>query len=200
MLSDTSQCHKFFTSPLYCLIDFKAGFTTEQKKMSLKTSIERLDSITGKVSKGFAFFGSYCIFLLMLFVTLHVLMRYFFDTPIPGAVEIIEFVMVFIVFLGFGQVTYAKANVAVEVVMMRFPWPIQRIVAIIMNILGAVLLTFIVWQTTIQTGVLKSSNQISGVLHIPYFPFYIVLVIGYSVFILAIVVETLKLISGDSEK
>lgn len=168
--------------------------------MLSKETIGRLDIVAGNLTKGLAYIGAYFIFFLMLLIALHVLTRYLFDMPIPGAVDLIQFAMVIIVFLGFGQVAHTRANITVEVIMTRLPWAIQRIAAILVNTLGIIFLSLIVWQNAIQTVSLKSSNQISGVLHIPHYPFYIVLVVGYFIFVLAIIVEILKLITGALKK
>ena len=164
--------------------------------MALKEIANSLDDSIGKLSTRIAYVGAYCLFFMTLLVAVHVLSRYFFNFPIPGAVEIIQFTMVCVVFLGFGYGAYNGANVAVEVVMDKLPLKFQRIGAILVNILSGLIVSLIIWQGCVQAIDLYDSKQISGVLHIPHYPFFGILVLGYLVFVIVLITKILRLIAG----
>ena len=164
--------------------------------MSLRKISNVLNAYVGAISTVSAYAAAYCLLLMMFFVALHVFMRYFFGLPISGAVELIEFTMVFVVFLGFGYSAYKDINVAVEVLMEHMPETVQHCTAILMNLLGIVIVSCVAWQGAVQAVIIETSKQMSGVLHIPQYPFFWILVAGYIVFDLALLNNIVKHLVG----
>jgi C4-dicarboxylate transporter, DctQ subunit len=159
----------------------------------MKTEIHpSLDSWNRKT----AAVGSVALFFLLLLVVLQVASRYFFNSPINGTVELIEFLMIFVVFLGFGKCESENGNVKVELLISHIPERLRHVIGLF-NLLGCSCLIFlIIWQNILQIYLSYESNLVSGVLHIPHYPFYIVLVAGYLLLFVVFFVKFCTMFSG----
>lgn len=144
--------------------------------------------------------GFVFLLVLMLFIVVHVAGRYFFNLPIPGAVELIQFLMVFVVFLGFGYCAVQRGNVSVDLIVARLPRRTQAVVDAITCFLGIGVVSLITWQGAVQAIDLWYSGHVSGVLAIPHFPFLIVLVFGCAVFDLVLVANFFEFLAGAFRK
>jgi TRAP-type C4-dicarboxylate transport system permease small subunit len=168
--------------------------------MGLKGIAERIGKLVERTSRGINYVGALFLFAMMLLVVVHVAGRYFLDRPVPGAVELIEFLMTFVVFFAFGFGAVQRANVSVELLVQRLPERVQAIIDAMTCILSIGIVTLITWQGILQAGSLRESGHVSGVLHIPHYPFLIVLVIGCAVFDLVLVKHFFEYLHGVFKK
>jgi TRAP-type C4-dicarboxylate transport system permease small subunit len=136
----------------------------------------------------------------MFIVVVHVILRYFFVRPIPGAHELIEFSMALVVCLGLGYCAAQGANVRVDMFVSCFPRRFQALVDALTSLLSIGILSLITWQAVVQAKDLFDSGQISGVLYIPHFPFLILLALGCGIFDLVFVANFLESLRGALRK
>lgn len=85
--------------------------------------------------------GTACILLMMLHVTVDVVMRYVFNSPLPGTLNIVSrYYMVIVVFLSLAVAERQDAHISVEIVYDRLPARLRRVLALLAWLLTA--LTF----------------------------------------------------------
>lgn len=120
------------------------------------------------------------LFLMMLLVAADVIGRYVFNSPIYGAMEIGELMMVILVFLGMSYCTLERAHVRVELLVSRFSERTQVILDIIMSIASAAIFALIVWQMGMQgwQGLFSPSGRITLLLGLKEAPFLLIAAIG----------------------
>ena len=148
-----------------------------------------VNKVVRPLSRAANYGGSVFLFLLMLLVVVHVIGRYLFKLPIPGAVQFIQFSMVFVVFLGLGYCAVQQGNVSVDLLVARLPRRARAIIDAITCFLSIGIVSLITWQGVIQGMNLWRSGAVSGTPQVPYFPFFIVLVFGCGVFTLVLVAD-----------
>jgi TRAP-type C4-dicarboxylate transport system permease small subunit len=159
----------------------------------MKTEIHQfLDSWNTKA----AAVGSATLFLLLLLVVLQVASRYFFNSPINGTVELIEFLMIFVVFLGFGKCELENGNVKVELLISHIPDRFRHAIGLFNLFVCSSLIFLLIWQNVLQIKLSYESNLVSGLLHIPHYPFYIVLVAGYLLLFVVLFMKFCAMFSG----
>jgi TRAP-type transport system small permease protein len=141
------------------------------------------------VSRLFNYGGAGFLFILMLLVMVHVIGRYIFAFPLPGSVELIEFLMVLVVFLGLADCAYHRGHVAVDLFVDLLPKQVQAVINTLTYLLSIGIVSLLTWQTAVQVKLLWQSGHVSGVLHIPHYPFAIVMVLGWAAFDLVLVVQ-----------
>jgi TRAP-type C4-dicarboxylate transport system permease small subunit len=132
----------------------------------------------------------------MMFLTaMDVLLRYFFNRPISGAMELTEYMMVILVSLGLAYCGFVKGHVSVEVLTSRFSPKVQSILNCITYFLSFVFFLLVTWQSIKYIRLTFKSNLVSAVLHIPTFPFIAVLALGSLVFSLVLLADFLDYLS-----
>ena len=136
------------------------------------------------------------ILALMMFLTaLDVLLRYVFNRPISGALEITEFMMVILVGFGLAYCATVKGLVSVEILALRISARAQAVLNSITYFLSFVFFSLITWQSVRHVKLVLESDLVSPVLLIPSFPFAVMLALGSFVFTLVLLVNFLGYLS-----
>jgi TRAP-type C4-dicarboxylate transport system permease small subunit len=168
--------------------------------MWLEKAIGFLEKVAHPPSRIMNCAGFGFLFTLMLLVALNVAGRYFFRSPITGTVELIEFWMIFVVFLGLGYCAMEHGNISIGLLVDRLPPRAQAVVNAVTCFLSIIIVSLITWQSLMQMNGFWHSGHVSGVLRIPYFPFLIVLVLGYAAFDLILIANFLQYLRGGVKK
>jgi len=127
--------------------------------------------------------------ILMLLVTCNVFSRFLLGKPMRGTVEISEFMLVFIVFLSLALTQFLGGHVRVELVCGHFSGRKQSALRVIGCFIG---ISF--WALIANASVARAVTQwgmgtTSDVLHIPVFPFILIVPTGCFLIILELLVE-----------
>lgn len=136
------------------------------------------------------------ILIAMMFLTAaDVLLRYIFNRPLTGALELTEFMMVSIVAFSAAYCVYLKGHVRVELVISRFSTRVQAVMNSITYLLSLGLFSLITWQGFLYIKAILNDKLTSAVLLVPIFPFVAILAFGFIVFVLMLLVDCIKFIS-----
>lgn len=119
---------------------------------------------------------------MMFLMAADVVGRYFFNSPISGGLELIEYMMAVIVPLSVAYCALQGAHVSVELLVERLPRTAQRILKIITGGLSIIFVGLISWQNFLYIGEMYRSHMTSAVLRIPTYPFVAATAIGMGVF------------------
>ncbi len=130
-----------------------------------------IPGVIHRISEGVVWLGAGLLIFVVLLTVCDSFGRYFLNSPIVGSIEIVRLVMVGIVFSGMVYVAAREGNVKVNIIISRFPGPVQRILAFIMTFLGTVAFAAASWQLWLAAEKAVRINQYSPALHIPYAPF-----------------------------
>ena len=134
------------------------------------------------VAKGLTEISSLWLFAIMILVGSDVFMRYVFNAPIPGTLEISEQTVVIITFLCFAYTGIEGRHVRTTAIVGRFPYLLRRIFYVLSIFLMAILLTLLVWQTSIEAWRSLSIREIRmGLIGVPLYPTKIAIPISLSV-------------------
>jgi TRAP-type C4-dicarboxylate transport system permease small subunit len=123
------------------------------------------------VKKIFLAVSTACLGLMMFLTALDVGLRYIFNSPIPGALELVEYMMALIVPFALAITAFQKAHIGVEIVMDRFPKRFRSCVACVTNFTVLALYGLITWQSFLYIFQQHDSGMTSAVLLIPQYPF-----------------------------
>jgi len=138
------------------------------------------DRAIERISRLFNNIGMLGLMLLMTVTTADVLLRIALNRPIRGANEIVEFMMLLVVFLAVALTQYLKSNISVNLLYARFPERIKAILECFLHLLCLGICCLIVWQSIVFQQHLQDVNSLSVILKIPVSPFQLILVIGIS--------------------
>jgi TRAP-type C4-dicarboxylate transport system permease small subunit len=130
---------------------------------------------------------------VMMFLTfVDVLLRYVFNSPVPGATELIEFMMGIVVTFSVAYTAYKGAHIGVDLVIERLPGKVKITIGCITSFLTLILFALICWQTFLLIIEEYQSNIISAVLYIPTYPFVATVAVGFVVLCLVLLAEFLS--------
>ena len=140
-----------------------------------------------------AYAGSYVLFGMMLLTISDVIGRYIFNSPITGAFEITEAMMVTMVFFFIGYAQAKKSHVAVDLVVNLLPEKLRVIIDIITHTLSLLMMILIAWMSMLRWLELMRIKEYTAILHIPVSPFLLILALGCFVFCIELGKDTFKL-------
>ena len=129
-----------------------------------------------------------CVFCMMLLTTVDVVFRYVFHSPIMGAFEVAEYMMVTIVFFSMAYTQFRKGHVAVDVIVGQLSPKKQAVVDLFNHTATIIILLLIAWRSSLSGIELYDTMETTGTVPIPVYPFVFVVAFGC----LAMGIELLK--------
>ncbi len=120
---------------------------------------------------------------LMFIMAGDVIGRYILNRPIPGAYELVEYLMAIIVPFCVAYSAAQKCHVGVDILVEKLPRKIRAIADIITQLITITLIGFVIWQGWVGFFEAQSSNIKSAVLQIPNAPFLLAVPIGFMAFV-----------------
>jgi TRAP-type C4-dicarboxylate transport system permease small subunit len=133
------------------------------------------------------------VLLLLMFGTVaDVVLRYFFNAPFRGSLEMTEFAMALIVFLSLAYCGWKGAHIEVDLFDRWLNRPSLRFLPAFLGIIGAALFAAIAW--LIAREAFDSMRQASNMMKIPYFPFRMVAAFGSAMFALVMIVQSINIL------
>lgn len=134
--------------------------------------LHTLDKILGKISNACAWVSGAALFLMAALIFINVIGRYFFQHAITGADELVQFLMVLVVYFALSYSTRIRAHVRVDFVTNMMPEYIRLIVLGIVTLACIFVSVNISIRTFAYAGTVIASNTRSPILKISYAPFY----------------------------
>ena len=139
--------------------------------------IDFVARITGLVAAG-------VLILMMLLTVADVFLRATLSKPIIGTTEITEQMMVAVVFLGFGWCALQGKHVQVDLFVSHYSPRAQRVIDLIINLIGLVLVAVICWRTSVATLTVQQLGIICSYIGVPKYPFYALTAFGWVVLLI----------------
>ena len=155
-------------------------------------TIKYLSSAIVSVSKVLNIAGIVVLGMLTCMTVADVLGRYLFKLPIIGSVELTEYMMACIAFLGLGWCAAADRHVKVTLLTSRLESRVQAILNSVMLFITFGFLVVMTWRGIAESLVIRQTNRQSLLLEIPVYPFYWVMALGLFVLCLIVLVQFIQ--------
>ncbi len=127
------------------------------------------------VNRWIAALGAAFLIPLMLLTSADVVGRDLFNHPIPGVVELSEYLLTVLILLGLGYAQQVKAHVGISLLTSRVSPPAGLVVQILTTLIGLFVFSLLVWQGLI---VGLQERTVSDMLRIPQVPFRLLVAAG----------------------
>ncbi len=115
------------------------------------------------------------LLLMVFFVTADVILRYVFNRPIIGSVELTEFMMAIVAGFALTYTALHKGHISVELIVSRFSPRALATTNSITCLLTLGIFAVMTWRMVVYAEMLRTGNFLSGSLEVPvYFFVYIV--------------------------
>ena len=119
--------------------------------------------------------GMAMIIPLMLLTFADVLLRGFFNKPIPGTFEISQYMLAVFILLGAAYTQQVKGHVGVDFLTSRLSPRLRAICEIATTLLSLFIIAIVVWQGWVE-GI--TEKAVSDQLRIPQYPFRVLVAVG----------------------
>ena len=148
--------------------------------------------IIGKVSRWLNYVGVTILAFMMLLTVSDVLRRFLFNKPIDGTVELTEYMMVPVVFLGLSWCAVQRENIRVDIFVIRLSPRWQLFLDSISVVISLVIMVLITWQNLLETFSVYDIKQATDILHVPAYPFFIMLTLGCFLLCCVLIIHLLE--------
>ncbi len=133
---------------------------------------------------------------LMVYTVLDVVLRYGFNKPFSGSLEITEFAMSVIVFLGIAYCGWLGGHVAVDIFERPLDDPRLRFVPVLLTLISALLFVAIAWLSAVEA--LTSMHRVSNMMRWPHWPFQLTVAFGSAMYAIVLFIQTFRLLARKS--
>ena len=136
--------------------------------------------------------GGWVIVALMTYTVADVVLRKLFNRPFSGSIEITEFAMSAIVFLGIAWCGWLGGHVAVDILERPLENPRLRFVPVILTFISGVLFAAIAWLTIDEA--LSTASRVSNMMRWPHYPFQFIVALGSAMYALVLFVQCVRML------
>lgn len=112
--------------------------------------------------------------------------RYLLNRPLLGAVEMSEFLMVF---LSFGALALAEmrgSHISVDFFVTALPGRARALLEAAAATLGIAFWSFVAWRAAVQAGRVREVGEVSSNLLLPTWPFHLAVTVGCGLLAIAL--------------
>lgn len=153
----------------------------------------RIDSGVRSANRIMAYVASAALIVMMLLTVADVCGRYLFARPIKGTWELVGFLLVAAGSLGLGYCQVKKAHIRIDFLLQRFPEKMREIITTLANFLGFAAFSLLCWRCILYAQYyLTATGNATDTLHIPLFPFVLVLAVGTGMLALVLLIDFIK--------
>ena len=154
----------------------------------------------GRLLRIMALIAGWVLVALMAYTVLDVVLRYVFNRPFSGSLEVTEFAMAAIVFLGIPLCGWLGGHVAVDILERPLEDPRLRFVPVVLALVSAALFALIAYLTAVEA--INFTHRISNMMRWPHWPFQLAVALGSALYAIVLAVQgiqQLRRAGGDSK-
>lgn len=150
-------------------------------------------SQSDRLSGHSGFIAAMTVVMMMIVIFVEVVSRTLFNVSIPIGVEVGEYLLAVVVYLGASYTLREKGHIKVDFVLKRFPTRSQKVlnlVTMLLTLVVTILLVWYGWHLIIESYTLGSKAW--SVLHTPLFIPQIFMGVGIILLLMQVVAEFLR--------
>jgi TRAP-type transport system small permease protein len=150
----------------------------------------------GRFLRGLALVAGWVLVFLMAYTVLDVVLRYVFNKPFSGSLELTEFAMSMIVFLGIAYCGWIGGHVAVDILERPLDDPRLCFIPVILTLASVVLFAAIAWLTAADA--LTSMQRVSNMMRWPHWPFQLTVAFGSAMYAIVLLLQVVQMLRRKS--
>ena len=166
--------------------------TTLDRDGTLSKASHQLSRTLSLVARALHNVGICFIVVMMLLVVTDVCRRYFFSAPIIGADQLVEKSLGILLAFTLAYTAAMKGHIRVDLLTDRLPQRTQAIINSILSLIGCSLMSLITWRIVLHTKRIMDTGLLIAQVDIPMWPFAGLLVVGFFVFTLVLLAQSLE--------
>lgn len=160
--------------------------------------MKHLDMIYAFINKILMIIGGIAVLALMTLATTNVVLR-IFNMPYKGTYELVSFLGAVVIALALGFTQKTKSNIIVDILTDKFPKDLQEFIDKIADNVIMFFFGLVAWQTYIYGMKIYESNEVSETLKIAFYPFVIIVSVGFAFLSLTAFIDLLRKLMREEE-
>ena len=133
--------------------------------------------------------GLFLVLAMAILLVIDITLRTFFNRPIPFTIELEQFMLIWVVFLGLAWAGIEKAHVSIDLLHRNFPEWMRAIFDCFTCLLGIAVFFLIAWQTFLFAANTMHSGEVGNETGWPLWIFMLVMSFGSSLMCLVLLVD-----------
>lgn len=138
--------------------------------MGGRKTLTYFETVVNRVSRFLNWVACSAVLAMMSITSLDVILRFFFNRPIYGSVDIVIFLQAIAVAFALAYTFMVRGHVTVDVIVSRLPERARAIVDSITCSLTIGVFLLLAWRNTIYATDLWRTGTLSYTLWVPFFP------------------------------
>lgn len=145
------------------------------------------------IESGFAVASGFFLFSMMILITVDILCRLIFNAPIQVVFELVEMLMVFVIFLGFAHAQRKGGFIRIELFIHRFAEQKRRPFEYINYIASIIFFVVFCWRSLIIAWDSFVKNETTrGLVPLLIYPARAAIFLGGVLMLIELIVETVR--------
>lgn len=136
--------------------------------------------------------GVSLVLIIVGVVTADVGLRYLFNTPIPGSLEITEFIMPLVVFLAVAYTGVEKRHVGIDIAYQKLGKRSRAVADVVTGLLSTYVVSVITWQLIARAIHALELNEKGDVIGLPHWPSMMLGGFGCGLLVLVLIIDVLR--------
>ncbi len=145
-----------------------------------------------KFCRAIQYISMVAVMFAVIITVIDIILHWTTNIRVLGNMEMVELAMVIMMFLCFGITHLENGHVRVDMLVNRFGPKVRCATNGIVQCVCAVFCIMMAVQAFLMIGRNIGTGKASSVLHIPYFPFYIIMFVGLCIYALTIIVTAIE--------
>lgn len=162
-------------------------------KKVIDATFKALNAIASFVEK----LGSFVLLAMVLLTVTDIMLRRFFNSPLPFSYEVTEFLLVVVAYCYIAFTTSDSRHVSVDTLAARIPPRARQWLRIGGDVLTIGLFGLIAWQNILQGSNVLKLGATSAILHIPKYPFQYWVAFGAAIASLGLLARLIHHLAGE---
>ncbi len=130
------------------------------------------------VARSMSIFGSALVMIMAFLLVVDVISRHFFNYPLPGSIELEQFMLAIVAFLGLSWAMVNNGHVRVDLLAGRLSARTKTFLECIFSLLGMCFFAIVSWQNAVRAMEAFEEQEIGMVTGVPLWPVLVVVVLG----------------------
>jgi TRAP-type C4-dicarboxylate transport system permease small subunit len=168
--------------------------TTAISKGASSGLLARAQKWITAISKGAHYCGVVILAVMMPLTVVHAVGRYGFNSPVPGLVEISSFLLLIGIFLTGAYTMTQKGHIDLGIFTEKFSARTQAIIGSVTYFLCLVFICLAAWQSFVRGTTLMYPTLTTSILKTPVYPFLYLMGIGWILFGLVVLLQTIDFV------
>ena len=141
------------------------------------------------MNKFLTYLSAFFCLIIALIVVIDVFLRFFFNNPLTGVIELQTYMLVVLCFMSLSYTMLVEGHVRVDILSNHLPKKVKLFSENVYQLVGACFFVSISWQYVIRMKESLAISEVSDTLFIPLWPLYLVTILGCAMMALVLIIK-----------